>query len=49
MTMAEYTKAFYDLATRSRMYEAQEVLVARYFACLKHEIQDDLFSSDHDS
>lgn len=41
MSVAWYSEFFYDLATRSGVYEAHEVLVARYFARLCQDIQDD--------
>lgn len=43
MTMAEYMETFYDLATRNKVYKAQEVLATQYFASLRHEIQNYLF------
>lgn len=35
-------ESFFDLAIRSDVYEAQDILAEQYFADMKQEIQDDL-------
>lgn len=38
----EYTYTFFNLATRGGIYEAPYVLIARYMAILRQDIQEDL-------